>query len=230
MIGMLLAIACTAVVLFAGEYLWRKRILKGEYARKFVHINAATIAAFWPLIMTRLQIVILSVLCMVVLVAVKQLNIFRSLRGVRRSTYGELWYAIGIGLSAVVFKENAIYTIAILHMALADGFAAIVGVGMGKKAKNFTYNGARKSIEGTLTFVVVSFFLNATYWLYFSGHQSQLSGVSPLIIPLYSIVCAMTLSVAEVVAPRGSDNVIIPMLAGALLWVPYAALSFFAII
>lgn len=222
MIGMLLAMAGTAVVLLTGEYLWRKRILKGEYARKFVHICTATLAAFWPLIMSRPQIVLLSVAFMVVLVAVKKLNMFKSLRGVRRTTYGELWYAAGIGISAIVFKENAVYAIAILHMALADGFAAIVGVGMGKRAKKFTYNGSKKSIEGTLTFLAISFFLNAGYWLYLSGQHLSISGISPLIIPLYSIVCAFTLAVAEIVSPKGSDNVIIPLLAGFLLWAPIA--------
>lgn len=155
--GMLWAIAGTAIILVAGEYLWYKQILKGEYARKFVHITTATFAAFWPLIMSRYQIVLLSFLFMIVLVIVKKLNLFKSLRGIHRTTYGEIWYAVGIALSAVLFIENAVYAIAVLHMALADGFAAIVGVGMGKKAKKFTYNGSKKSIEGTLTFLAVSF-------------------------------------------------------------------------
>jgi phytol kinase len=220
--GMLWAIAGTAIVLVTGEYLWYKQILKGEYARKFVHICTATFAAFWPLMMNRVQIVLLSVLFMVVLVVVKKLNLFKSLRGVHRTTYGEIWYAVGIALCALLFTENAIYAIAVLHMALADGFAAIVGVGMGSKAKKFTYNGSKKSIEGTLTFLAISFFLNAGYWLYLSGQHLSINGISPLIIPLYSIVCAFTLAVAEIVSPKGSDNVIIPLLAGFLLWAPIA--------
>ena len=107
-------------------------------------------------------------------------------------------------------------------MGLADGFAAVVGVGMGRKAKKFTYNGSKKSIEGTLTFLAISFFLNATYWLYMSGKDLSLNGIDPLVIPLYSVVCAITLAVAEIVSPRGSDNVIIPLLSGFLLWAPIA--------
>lgn len=199
-----------------------KKILKGEFARKFVHITSATFAAFWPLFMTRTEIATLSLIFVVVLVVVKQLNLFKSLRSVQRATYGEIWYALCIGVCALLFSSNAIYAIAILHMALADGFAAIVGVGMGKKANKFIYHGSRKSIEGTLTFVVISFALNAAYWMHYTDQQVRLNGISPLIIPLYSLVCALILAGAEIASPKGSDNVIIPVLSGFLLWMPFA--------
>lgn len=222
MIGMLLAAVGTGLILVSGEILWRKKILKGEFARKFVHITSATFAAFWPLFMSRVSITLLSLLFVLVLVIVKKLKLFRSLRSVRRATYGEVWYALCIGICALLFKSDAIYAIAILHMALADGFAAIVGVGMGKKASKFMYNGSRKSIEGTLTFIAVSFFLNAAYWMYFTDQQVRIDGISPLIIPLYSLMSAIISAGAEIVSPKGSDNVIIPVLAGFLLWVPFA--------
>ncbi len=222
MLGILLAAAGTGLILISGEILWRKKILKGEYARKFVHITSATFAAFWPLFMSRTAIAAMSLIFVAVLVAVKQLKLFKSLRSVRRATYGEMWYALGIGICALLFTSDAVYAVAILHMALADGFAAIVGVGLGKKANKFTYNGSKKSIEGTLTFVAISFFLNAGYWMYFSDHQLRLDGISPLVIPLYSLICAITLAVAEIASPKGSDNVIIPVLSGALLWMPVA--------
>ena len=221
--GILLAVFGTAVVLLSGEYLWQKEILKGEFARKYVHIGCATFAAFWTLFLSRNQIVFMSLTFVVVLVAVKQLNIFGSLRGIKRTTYGELWYAMGIGVCAVLFADNAIYAVAVLHMALADGFAAVVGVGLGKKAKNFKYNDSTKSVEGTMTFIAISFLLNAGYWLFFAGHQFDIN--YPIIVPAYSLISALILSVVEIVAPRGSDNVIVPVSAGFLLWLPFAIAS-----
>lgn len=219
----LLAVFGTAVVLLSGEYLWQKEILKGEFARKYVHIGCATFAAFWPLFLSRNQIVFMSLAFVVVLVAVKQLNIFGSLRGIKRTTYGELWYALGIGVCAVLFANDAIYAIAVLHVALADGFAAVVGVGLGKRAKNFKFKGSTKSLEGTMTFITISFVLNAVYWVGFAGHQFDID--RPIIVPIYSLVSALILSVIEIVSPKGSDNVIVPVSAGFLLWVPYAIAS-----
>lgn len=218
MYGILIAIVGTGLILLIGELLWKKRKLKGEYARKFVHILTASFAAFWPLFVSRAGIVLISVLFIATIIAVKKLNLFKSLRSIRRATYGEVWYAIGIGVSAVLFQSNAIYAVAILHMALADGFAAIVGVSFSKRANRFKYNGSRKSIEGSLTFIAISFFLNALYWTWFSIHP--VGGGSAILIVLYSLACAVALSGLEIASPKGSDNLIIPVAAGLFLWIP----------
>lgn len=223
MFGILIASAGTGILLVLGELLWKNKILKGEYARKFVHITTATFAAFWPFFMTRQQIAAMSLLFVLVLAVVKQLNMFKSIRSIQRTTYGELWYALGIGACALLFKDNSMYAIAVLHMALADGFAAIVGVSMANKAKKFRYRGALKTIEGSLTFLAISFFLNAAYWLVFAPNSFNVAHAA--IVPVYSLISASILTVVEIVSPRGSDNVIIPLFAGTLLWLPYALFS-----
>ena len=47
---------------------WKKKILKGEYARKFVHITSATFVATWPLFLSQIEIAIISVMFIVALV------------------------------------------------------------------------------------------------------------------------------------------------------------------
>lgn len=217
--GMLLASAGTAAILIVGEILWQKRILKGEFARKFVHILAATYAAFWPLFMTRASIALLSLIFIVVLITVKQLNIFKSIRSIRRVTYGEVWYALSIGVMALLFKNDFIYAIAVLHMALADGFAAVVGVGLEKKARNFNFMGYRKSVAGSLTFVIISFILNMIYWVAYMEYPMYGTGI--IVVPiLYSALSACVLAGVEIMSPKGTDNVIVPLIAGSLLWIP----------
>lgn len=220
MLPMLFAIAGTGLVLLISEYLCRKRILKGEYARKFVHIITATFAAFWPLFLSYYEIAILSLIFAAAVVVIKKFKILRSFHAVRRVTYGELWYALGIGLVALLFQDNAIYAIAILHMALADGFAAVVGVGLGKKAVNYRYRHATKSVAGTTTFFGISFALNLYYWLGVGVDPFAIQSVSTILPVMLSIGAATILSFAEVISPKGSDNVIVPVLAGALLWLP----------
>jgi phytol kinase len=222
--GMLFAASGTAALLLIGEWLWRKKITKGEIARKTVHITAATFAAFWPLFMSRISIALLSVIFVVVLVVIKRMHIFRSLHSVQRATYGEIWYAVSIGVIALVFKDDVIYAIAVLHLALADGFAAVVGASLAKKARNFHFRNCRKSLAGTLTFFIISFILNLSYWTIATHYPISNSGIyiSPI---LYSLLSAVLLAGTEISAPKGSDNVIVPLLAGALLWLPTVLLA-----
>lgn len=222
MFPMLLAIAGTGVVLGVSEVLCQKRILKGEFARKFVHIITATFVAFWPLFLSFYQIAIISLLFALAVVAIKKFKLLTSFKSVRRATYGEIWYALGIGVVAILFPNNAIFAIAILHMALADGFAAVVGVGLGKKAIKYRYRNTNKSIAGSLTFFAISFALNLTYWFALKLDPSMGLGFSPALPVLLSASAAIILTFAEVVSPKGSDNVIVPVLAGTLLWLPTA--------
>jgi len=219
--GTMLAAAGTAAILLVGEYLWQKRILKGEYARKFVHIGAATYAAFWPLFVPVQGILFLGLLFIVALVTVKHLKIFKSVRSVNRVTYGEIWYVAGICAAAVLFKDHTIYAVAVLTMALADGFAAIVGVSLNKKAKNFKFSGYRKSVAGSLTFALISFTLNMFYWVGYMDYPMNGSGV--VVYPVvYSALTALALAGFEIMSPKGSDNVIVPISAGIMLWIPTA--------
>jgi len=217
MIGMLIAASGTAFILLLGEYLWQKRTLKGEYARKFVHILAATYAASWPFFISRISITLLSVIFILSLVIIKKTGLFKSMHSIKRATYGEIWYAVGIGVLVLVFRDNLVYAVAVLHMALADGFAAIVGVSLNKNAKKFVFNGYTKSIAGSFTFLLISFLLNIFYWTVVAHPTLVTLNLSPA---LYSLISAMALSLAEIVSPKGSDNIIVPALAGFLLWLP----------
>lgn len=219
MIGFLLAAIGTAAVLLIGEILWKDKLIKGENARKLIHIIVATYAAFWPFFVGRAYIVILSLAFIVVLVVTKKQKIFKSINGVSRVTYGEIWYALSIGVLALLFKSDYIYMVAVLHMALADGFAAVVGVNMAKQAKNFYYKGSRKSWAGTATFILISFILNLAYWMLVSriSLHGNLIGLSPI---FYSLLSAVALAAVEIIAPKGSDNVAVPFAAGLLLWLP----------
>ena len=219
MVGFLLAAIGTATVLLVGELLWRYKILKGEKARKFIHIVAATYAAFWPFFVERIYIALLAVVFIITLLIIKRLKIFKSIRAVRRTTYGEIWYALSIGALAMIFQNDYIYMIVVLHMALADGFAAIVGVSMAKHAKQFYFQGSKKSCAGTATFILVSFILNLAYWVLVSriSFNGTLLGISPI---FYSLLSAVALAMVEIIAPNGSDNIAVPFAAGLLLWLP----------
>lgn len=220
MLNILIAFAGMAIILLSGELLWKKHILKGEFARKYIHILCASFVAFWPLFLSRLQIVLLGLLFIAVLIIVKKLKLFRSIRAVQRANYGEIWYALGICVVALIFKSDLIFTFAILQMALADGFAAVVGVALKRKANIFKFNGSQKSQAGSITFFGISFILNIAYWGIFTHFGTNFGAIGVTHLAIYSVISASLLTVAEVISPKGSDNIIIPVLAGILLYLP----------
>lgn len=198
MIGFVLSLLVTLVLLMGNEWWWRGRV-HGETSRKSVHIVVGTFVAFWPLFMSWTQIAIISVAFVAVVLLSRKHNIFPSIHTVDRVTWGEVFFGLAVGATALLTPQPAIFTIAILHMSLADGLAAIIGIKYGK-SNTYRVLGAVKSRLGTLTFFVVSLLLLLT----FSVQQSTPLG-------LWLPVLALGATVLENFGVRGTDNLFIPV-------------------
>lgn len=220
MLSLFIAFVGIASSLIIGELLWHAKILRGEYARKFIHITSATYIAFWPLFLSQIEIVLISLSFIVILVITKKLGLFKSLRSIKRVSYGEIWYALGIGVCALLFTDSAVFAVAVLTMALADGMAAVVGVSFKNKAGVFMVHGHKKSFAGTLTFIIVSFIINYIYFSKYGFDTLPAILAMPVFYAMISFANATILSVAEIFSPKGSDNIIVPVLAGMLVLAP----------
>jgi dolichol kinase len=206
------------VLLLLCELLIRKKRVRGENARKLVHITIAIYAATWAFYLTPQIIALISIILIIAVALVQRFTWLHSLKSVRRITYGEMWYPIGIGISALLFTNPYIYAIAVLHMGLADGLAAVVGVGMGKEAKRFKIGNNTKSVAGTLVFITTSFIIYLAYWLLFS--ESTFFESSVLYASVISLSSAIIIATIEVVSPKGSDNILVPVCAGLFALLP----------
>ena len=139
MIGLLLAAIGTASILLIGELLWKDKIIKGENARKLIHIIACFYAAFWPFFMDRYQIVILSGIFVLAIIVCKKLHIFNSMNGSRRKTYGEICFALSIGAMALIFKE--VLYLYDCHVTYGAGrwFCGNCGSSFGKRSQKLLF-------------------------------------------------------------------------------------------
>lgn len=198
--------AVVLAILLLAELGWRKQWLKGEVGRKFVHISVGTFVAFWPLYLGWEDIRILSLAFFVVVLLAKQLGLFKVIKSVLRPTYGEVFFALSVGLLTVITVSRAIYAVAILQMALADGFAAIVGTRYGRENKYHLF-GRTKSLVGSLTFFVISLTLLTGYSL-FSG-----AGLAWQ----YVLLTAIGATFIENIAAIGFDNLVVPVGVALLL-------------
>jgi phytol kinase len=204
MIPFMLTILVVFAALVVNEWWWRDRT-HGEVSRKAVHISVGKFVAFWPLFLTWRQIEILSLAFVVGVVISQKFQVFRALHSVQRPTWGELFFGLSVGLVAFATHSPAIYVVALLHMSLADGLAAITGVKYGARNAYMVF-GARKSLTGTLTFAAVSTLILIGFAV--QHHTGFHISYIPLILAA---------ALLENVAVRGLDNLMIPLLVAFVL-------------
>lgn len=203
MIAILLAVLPVLLLLLATEYLYRSNRLRGESARKLIHIVVGSYVAFWPFFISFEAIQAISAAFLLVVIASLKFNIFKAIHGVARQTWGEVLFAVGIGLVAVLTDEPWIFAACILHLSVADGLAALTGLRWGKKTM-YVIAGSRKSLVGTGVFWLCSLIITATA-IYFIPYL-QIDSRSLLIwIPLAT-------ALSENLGFGGTDNVLVPVI------------------
>lgn len=206
MMALILTILVVLILLVGSEIWWRKKHPHDEFSRKFIHITVGTFAAFWPYYLTWNQILFLGSAFLVVVLFSQYLNVFQAIHAVERPTWGEACFALAVGLLALVTREPAIYAVAILHMGLADGVAAIVGTVYGK-TNAYKVFGHTKTVAGTLSFLAISLTLLIAY-----------GTIAPQAISAVILVgLALLATVLENVAVRGLDNLFVPLVVAVVL-------------
>ena len=200
MIVLALTVLAVLALLSVSELVWRASNLHPEYTRKFVHISVGSFVAFWPLFLSQNQIVLLSFLFVAGVGLSYYLNLFKAIRSVQRPTWGEIFFALAVGVLAYTAHSGWIYLAALLHMSIADGLAAIVGTRFGKRTQYYVF-GARKSIVGTATFLVLSLAILCGYALF-----------TPNPFSFWFLPLALAVTVIENAGVRGLDNLLVPLL------------------
>jgi phytol kinase len=202
----ILVVLVTFCILIGAEYLSRSKQIHAELTRKLVHVAVGTFVAFWPFFLTWREIQLLSLAFFLVICISIRLNIFRSIHAVKRGMTGELLFAIVIGLLALISTNEWVFAAAMLHLSLADGMAAIVGLGWGD-TNSYKVMGKTKSIAGSVAFLVSSFCILALYGLL---AHSTTSFLTILWLPILA-------TITENVAVNGTDNLVMPMLIAIVL-------------
>lgn len=204
--ALILTVLAVFIILVVSEIWWRQRAPDDEFSRKFIHISVGSFVAFWPYWLSWGQIELLSLAFLAVVLVSKYLNFFQAIHSVQRPTWGEAFFAVAVGVIALLTNDRAIYAVALLQMSLADGMAAVIGTRFGGNHK-YLVLGHLKSVAGTLTFFVVSL----VTLLAFSGHLA-----ASLNLGLMVVISAVA-SVIENVGVMGLDNLLIPLVVALIL-------------
>ena len=202
--GLLLAILTLA------EVLRRHRLASPEVTRKLVHVLSGLEAAAFPwLFTTAWSVLALTASYALLMALTRPIGALRSVHGVRRRTAGGLYYPLGVAtVFLLVGHRPEVYVPAILVLALADPAAALVGGSWG--LTRYRLCGGTKSVEGSLAFGIC-----ALACLHLS--LGLLTSLAPLALLLWSLHVAVLATGLEALAPRGSDNLAIPLGCGLAL-------------
>lgn len=211
--NLILALAPVGAVLVLSEVLWRKKIIKGESARKFIHILAGCWMAFWPVYLPFDGIFVLGCIALTLLIYSRVTRLFHAIYAVKRKTYGDLLFAVAIVVCAYFANADWIFTVSILFLSLADGGAALFGRTWGVKNQYFVFGkkALRKSIIGTIGFIALAYLSIAIGWL-MGGEEVMRQH------PLLTFVTLPILATLfENSMPYGFDNLVTPITATYIL-------------
>lgn len=196
-----LAIFPIFLMLVLSELLWRKKILRGEAARKLLHIVIGSYIAFWPFFISFTTIQLISLALLFFVISSHKFRIFHAIIDVKRMTYGDVLYAVGIGITALLTKNPWIFAITILHLSVCDGLAGLAGTRYGKST-NFYFAGQAKSMVGTLVFALSSYII---LFLLVTPYLGVTIGPLLVLLPLAA-------ALIESVGVFGTDNILVPLL------------------
>jgi phytol kinase len=182
-----------------------------ELVRKIVHIGTGNVILIaWLLDLPGWVGIISAVLSGTIALLSYRFPLLPGVNSVGRKSFGTFFYAVSIGIvTAWFWPLNLPYygAIGILIMCWGDGLAAIIGQKFGQHP--FTVMGNRKSWEGTLTMLMVSYTIVGLVLLGVQGNIWQTWVVG---IPV-----ALGATAIELFAQWGLDNLSVPIGSAALV-------------
>lgn len=179
-----------------------------ELPRKLLHAGSGLLTLTFPFLFDRLwPVLLLTGGSASLIAAVKFLKPLRKLSGgvvdnVSRTTLGEIYFPISV---AIVFwlslgRSPLLFCIPILVLTLADATGALVGLRYGQTR----FEGASKSVEGSIAFLIVAFLcIHIPLLLWGTVGRAETL--------LISFTMALLVMLLEGSAWRGLDNLFIPI-------------------
>ncbi len=205
-----LVILYLGVIIAVAEGLNRLRGTNAELTRKIVHIGSGNVVLIaWWLQIPAWVLMGASFIASIIALVSYFLPILPSINSVGRKSLGTFFYAISIGVLAQWFwsiGQPQYLAIGILVMAWGDGMAAIIGKKFGQHC--YEVFGVKKSWEGSLTMMAVSFVVTSVILLWV--------GLPILSVAIVSLIVAMAAMGLEAFSKLGIDNLTVPLGSGVL--------------
>lgn len=197
-------------MLVAVEAAARHWTIATEDSRKVVHVGSALVAASLPVFMAFGSVVVLSVGFIAFMAVSRRFGLFPAVHDVERSTLGELYFPLGVALTAALFPYRLPYAYGLLVMGVSDAAASFVG--QRYASRGYRLLTASKTYLGSGVFCATTVVISVV--------AVSFAGGSPPTAFLLGTVLACILTVVEGASGGGIDNAVLPVVAAAtLVWV-----------
>jgi phytol kinase len=226
-----IAIIYAVIILTIADLGRRKLNLGSDFTRKIVHLFAG--AAIWtvpyyphPWVAT---FVALTFVIMLLLANTERFGRFFAAMArpedlEHGSVRGPLWYAVSITILTAIFTftgYDQYYFIAggaIMIMMLGDGMSAPIGMKYGVNHTRVIF-GSKRSIEGCLGLFIFGFIgaMVAFWWFGIFSLTVFTASVGYINMTLLALIGALTATIVELVSPKGTDNVTLPMITSVVM-------------
>jgi phytol kinase len=210
-------LAASRALLALANLACRRGHLRGEAARKSLHVGMGTLflACPWLFGNDARPVIALAATYVALLFAARHCPMLRRhVRGViyavERTSWGEYGFPACVAILYWLARGDRLqFGVPLALLTYADAAAALVGTRYGS-IRFVTPGGGRKSLEGSAAFAVAAFLLTHVPLL-LSGRVG--AGASLAIAAGVAVLTAA----AEALCWSGIDNLVVPMLALAML-------------
>jgi len=206
MIGVILVYLYVAVLLVVTEKLMKK---DSVFGRKFLHIMVGNIAFLLPIFVTKEIMAFCAAAPFISLTFLMSPHTpIKSLRGKTSAAghgMGLVYYVISWTILAYVFFDDmVIIAIGIFAMSYGDGFASLLGQKFGNT--KFKIYDNSKSYFGSTSMLIMTVLMGIIALIYY-----EINITFDIVFLL--IIIGVSATVAELITPKGLDNLSVPLLA-----------------
>jgi phytol kinase len=208
--GIFAELALLISLLVVLRLLSRRYPLSGETLRKLFHVGGGLSTLAFPWIFpSYLPVVVLALVTIPALLALKYVRALRAsfggvLYGIRRTSFGEVYFPLSICLLFILAGHNAVlYSIPVLTLTFADTAAAAVGRRYGRL--RYPTPGGYKSLEGSTAFFAIACVCSLI-------PLTLALGSAPLTALFIAVTLSLLMMLVEAVSFGGLDNLLIPLL------------------
>lgn len=191
--------------------LWRRfGNPEAEWTRKFVHLGGGIACLTFPfLVQSPLVVLALAVPLTALFVAGSRFGFLKSLHSIKRRSRGAELYPLSVFLVFLMTQGRPwLYLSAVLVLAVADAFAALIGSRYG--VVRYEVEDEYKSLEGSLVFLVLAFLAVHLPTL-------LLTDLPRPVCVLAALLVAALVTGFEAISLQGADNLFVPLAVVVIL-------------
>jgi len=181
-----------------------------EHTRKLVHLGGGIACLFFPFLVRSPWVVLaLSLPLTLLFVTGSRFGFLKSLHGVARRSRGAEYYPLSVFLVFLMTPGRPwLYLSAVLVLAVADAFAALIGSRYG--VVRYEVEDEQKSLEGSLVFLVIAFLAVHLPVL-------LLTDLPRPVCVLAALLVAALVTGFEAISLEGADNLFVPLAVVVIL-------------